>query len=197
MKIYNIVGGVNGAGKSSLTGSLKYQRDDLGTIVDVDRMTAEQYNGDEYEGGKAAVAKIEQCIKAGVNFTQESTLAGSYVRKVAQAAKEAGYYIRLFYVGIDTVEEALRRIQNRVEKGGHGIPKEDVKRRFGRQIGALAQVLPYCNEAVFFDNRNGFAQVAEYRNGEVIPMGNGNRPAWLDELLRAGGTNTGGDVNGH
>lgn len=83
------------------------------------------------------------------------------------------------------MEEALRRIQNRVEKGGHGIPEEDVRRRFGRQIGALAQVLPYCNKAVFFDNRNGFVQVAEYRNGEIIPVVNGNRPVWLDERLQA------------
>lgn len=182
MKMYTIIGGVNGAGKSSLTGSLKYQRDDLGYIIDVDRITAEQYGGDEYEGGKAAVAKIERCIEDGVNFTQESTLTGSYVRKVARAAKEAGFYVRMFYVGINTLEEAAKRVQNRVALGGHDIPLQDMERRFGRRFTALAGVLPYCSEAVFFDNRNGFVEVAEYRNGEVLPMGD-NRPLWLTEML--------------
>ena len=45
-------------------------------------------------------------------------------------------------------------------------------------------MLPYVNEAVFFDNENGFVEVAEYRNGELLPKGN-YRPAWLEELLRA------------
>ncbi len=182
MKLYTIIGGVNGAGKSSLTGALKYQRDDLGMVIDVDKMTAEQFDGDEYEGGKAAIAKIEQCLASGVNFTQESTLAGGYVKKVAQAAKTAGYTIRMYYVGIDTIQESIRRVQNRVELGGHNIPRQHIERRFGRRFTSLIKILPYCNEAVFFDNRNGFLEVAEYRNGEIVPRGRYS-PAWLSELL--------------
>lgn len=185
MKVYTIIGGVNGAGKSSFTGSIAAERDDLGYILDVDRLTAEQYGGDEYEGGKAALAKIDECIEAGVNFTQESTLAGSQVRKVSKAAKEAGYYIRLYYIGIDTITEALSRIQNRVQRGGHNIPQEDVERRFGRQANALRQLLPYCNEAKFFDNYNGFVQVGEYRNGKVLPLGQ-STPAWFKALMDEG-----------
>ena len=40
MKIYTIIAGVNGAGKSSLTGALKAERNDLGQIIDVDKITA-------------------------------------------------------------------------------------------------------------------------------------------------------------
>ena len=38
----------------------------------------------------------------------------------------------------------------------------------------------YCDEAEFYDN--GFALVAEYRNGELRTVG-GRRPQWLMELL--------------
>ena len=101
--------------------------------------------------------------------------------KAAQKeAKEAGYYIRLFYVGLDTVQESLKRIQNRVEKGGHDIPPDDVKRRFSGRFEALAKVLPYCDEAIFFDNENGFQEVGEYRNGELIPFG--DSPEWFCQL---------------
>lgn len=41
MKVFTLIGGVNGAGKSSLTGSLKAERTDLGVIVDPDKITAE------------------------------------------------------------------------------------------------------------------------------------------------------------
>ena len=39
MPIYTIIGGVNGSGKSSLTGVLKAQRTDLGRIIDVDKLS--------------------------------------------------------------------------------------------------------------------------------------------------------------
>ncbi len=181
MKIFTIIGGVNGCGKSSLTGSLKAERTDLGTIVDPDKLTAEM-GGDEYEGGKLAVDRLESALADGISFTQETTLSGGYTRKLARRAKDAGYYIRLYYIGLDTVQESLQRIENRVRKGGHDIPRRDVETRFKRRFDDVAKILPYCDEARFFDNDNGFVLVAEYRNGELLPVGE-RRPAWLVELL--------------
>jgi Uncharacterized protein conserved in bacteria len=181
MKIYTIVGGVNGAGKSSLTGVLKNQLRDLGVIVDVDQITAKLGRG-ALEGGKAAINILDDCLEKGINFTQETTLSGSRIERTAREANEQGYYIRMFYVGLDTVDESLKRIRNRVEKGGHSIPDEDVTRRFAGRFEALARVLVYCDEAAFFDNDNGFVQVAEYRNGEIIPITE-NKPRWLVELM--------------
>lgn len=144
MKTYTIIGGVNGAGKSSLTGVLKSRMNDLGIIVD--KMSIGK---SPVEGGKEA---IDDCLDKGVNFTQETTLSGHRTERTVRRAKEQGYYIRLFYVGLDTVNESLKRI------------------------------LPYCDEAVFYDNDNGFVEVAVYRNGEIIPTVE-NRPQWLQELL--------------
>lgn len=183
MKIYTIIGGVNGCGKSSLTGSIKAERTDLGIIVDPDKITAE-LGGDEYEGGKVAVEKLERALADGVSFTQETTLSGGYARKLARRAKEAGYYIRLYYVGLDSLQESLLRIENRVRKGGHDIPRRDVEARFARRFSDVVKILPYCDEARFFDNDNGFVLVSEYRNGEILPIGS-KRPAWLVELMQA------------
>ena len=38
MKIYTIIGGVNGVGKSSLTGVLSAKSNDLGVIIDTDKI---------------------------------------------------------------------------------------------------------------------------------------------------------------
>lgn len=182
MKIYTLIGGVNGTGKSSLTGSLRSERDDLGVIVDPDKLTAE-CGGDEYEGGKLAVERIETALNDGADFTQETTLSGGYPKRLCKRAKEAGYYIRLYYVGLDTAEESVRRIKNRVERGGHNISRKDVENRFSHRFNDVIKVLPYCNEARFYDNNNGFALVAVYRNGQILPIGT-YRPAWLNELLK-------------
>lgn len=181
MKLYTIIGGVNGAGKSSLTGSLRYQRADLGKVIDVDKLAAE--HGGFIQGGKAAIDMQRRLIAEGMSFTQETTLSGQRPLKMAREAKAAGYTIRLYYVGINTAEEAIKRIDNRVEKGGHDIPDEDVIRRFNERNEALYKILEYVDEAVFFDNDNGFREVAQYRNGELMQYGS-YCPEWLEDFIR-------------
>ena len=180
MKLYTIIGGVNGVGKSSLTGVLKSRMTDLGVIVDVHKLTA-QMGGNALAGGKVAVRMIEDCIEKGISFTQETTLSGHRTERTAQRVREAGYRVRLFYVGLDTAEESKRRIANRVARGGHDIRPEDVERRFSNRWEAVGKILPYCEEAVFYDNDNGFVQIASYRNGELILEGE-YRPTWIIEL---------------
>ena len=87
MKIYTLIGGVNGAGKSSLTGSLRSERNDFGIVVDSDKLTI-QCGGDEYEGGKLAVERIERALMDGVNFTQETTLSGDIPSGFANVQKK-------------------------------------------------------------------------------------------------------------
>lgn len=89
--------------------------------------------------------------------------------------------VRLFYVALDSAKECLERIENRVRRGGHDIPHDDVIRRFAGRWEAVSKVLPYCDEAEFYDNDNGFALVAEYRNGELRTVGK-HQPQWLREL---------------
>ena len=90
--------------------------------------------------------------------------------------------IRLFYVGLDTVQESLKRIENRVAKGGHNIDAEDVVRRFNGRFDALIKVLPYCDEVVLFDNDNGFAEAAQYKNGELVITSGSACPEWVKKL---------------
>lgn len=179
MKIYTIIGGVNGVGKSSLSGVLSAESSDLGIIVDTDKITAE-IGGDKIKGGMIAIKRIDDCLNKGVNFTQETTLSGVKTLKTIQKARELNYFIRLYYVGVSSSGESISRIKNRVQKGGHNISPEDVERRYSKRFEDLAKVLPYCNEVRFFDNENGFTDIAEYRNGSLIVKG--NPPKWLDEL---------------
>lgn len=180
MRCYTIIGGVNGTGKSSLTGVLKTQTSDLGQIIDVDKITAEN-GGSAIQGGKIALDRIRNCLNKGLSFTQETTLSGRKTEITASEARSRDYIVRLYYVGLDSPEECLQRIENRVAHGGHNIREEDVLRRFAGRWEAISKVLPYCDEAHFFDNYNGFVEVAEYINGELI-IKTENPPAWLKEL---------------
>ena len=45
------------------------------------------------------------------------------------------------------------------------------------------KILPYCDEAEFYDNTNGFIKTAEYKNGEIRTIGDYS-PDWQEELFR-------------
>lgn len=181
MKTYTIVAGVNGCGKSSLTGVLRTEIDNLGKIIDVDKITA-ACGGNAIEGGKKAIDIIDECLEKEICFTQETTLSEKKTLATIKRAIEKDYYIRLYYVGLDTMQESLIRIENRVKKGGHNIDTDAVEKRFNKRFDDLLLVLPYCNEATFYDNDNGFVTVAKYKNGELQPISS-KQPQWLIELI--------------
>lgn len=167
MKIYTIIGGVNGVGKSSLLGVLSAINTEIGIIIDMENESSE--------------ITVNDCLKKGINFTQETTLSGVRTLKTINEAREKGYFIRLYYIGVSSAGESVKRIKNRVEKGGHDIPLADVERQYNKRFEDLIKILPYCNEVRFYDNENGFKEKVEYKNGSLILKG-GNTPLWLKEL---------------
>lgn len=180
MKRYTVIAGINGVGKSSLRGVLEGQGILLGHVIDAD-MIAREHHNDPISAGKQAIKEINECLKRDISFTQETTLAGRRIEQTMKQAKKQGYSISLFYVGISSMEESIIRIANRVRKGGHNIPTEDVLRRYKGRFQAFQRVVPYCDEITFYDNENGFVKVAELVNG-IFRYTNGYRPAWLTEL---------------
>ena len=179
MKEYILIAGVNGTGKSSFRGVLEGQGVPLGHIVDPD-LIAKQNSFNEISAGKQAVREIQNCLKNSETVTQETTLSSHQVRKAVMKAKEQGYRITMYYIGLNTKYESIYRIANRVRKGGHDIPPDDVIRRFAHRFEALDRIVPLCDTVVFYDNENGFVKVAEITDG-AFRYTNGYRPDWIVE----------------
>lgn len=167
MNEFTIVAGAFGVGKSSFIGALAPLKNRLGKIISDNDMTA--------------VRRIQSCPDDGADFTLESTLCGENTLAVIKTAAEKGYRITLYYIAVNSAEEILRRISNRVRKGGRSVSAEEVRRSYLHRFEVLPLILPYCDSARFYDNENGFRYVAEYRNGEIVHADN-RYPDWLKEL---------------
>lgn len=168
MKKLILVAGVSGVGKTSMLGVLRAEQSDIGTVFDEEKNIRKE--------------KVCNIINNMLDFFLETALDGGTAKCICRKAKEEGYDISMYYIGIDTLDEAMLRIRNRVEHGGHDVPTKNVETQFVLRFENILEILPCCDEAKFFDNYNGFALVAEYRNGEILPVGT-YRPAWLSQLL--------------
>ena len=190
MPMFTIVGGVNGAGKSSLSGVLKDCLDDLGVIVDPDKITA-QLGGDEYAGGQAAVARLQDCLAQGIDFTEESTLSGSFLpqngargprRRVHGAAVLCGAGHRR---GIHPAHR-----QPRCARAGTTLPARTWSAALPGGSGTLASCCRCATRPRSTTTDNGFRVVAFYRNGELLPATD-TPPAWLATAAAGVGAVTG------
>lgn len=80
------------------------------------------------------------------------------------------------------MEESLLRIQNRKLKGESGISRRNIENSFSRRYDDLVAILSYCNEAIFFDNENGFVGIAEYKNKKWSQLAE-PLPEWMVSFL--------------
>ncbi|RKD35151.1 zeta toxin family protein [Lacrimispora algidixylanolytica] len=183
MKRYVIFAGVNGAGKSTLYLTFpKYQQMPRINTDEILRTFGDwRITGDVMKAGKLAVQELKRCLSDGISFNQETTLCGKTIFKTIETARNQGYYIELYYVGVNSVELAKQRIAYRVSKGGHGIPDKDVEKRYLETFQNLKTILPMCNLASLYDNTKQFRRIAIYKDGIPVRISH-NMPEWFQRI---------------
>ncbi|MDR6726200.1 putative ABC-type ATPase [Paenibacillus amylolyticus] len=177
--VMTVFAGTNGAGKSTLT---KNFNDQLGQIIDPDAI-AKEINPRHPESvspsaGREAIKRVRECIKSGKSFSIETTLAGKNAIRQMEQAKEAGFEINLYYVGLKSVEYHIERVEMRVKNGGHHIPEEDIRRRYDRSIGNLPEALKLSDRSFIFDNTSKFRLIMEVEKGNVQTISK-DIPQWV------------------
>lgn len=111
MKQYIIFAGVNGAGKSTLYQTFpKYGQIPRINTDEILRTFGDwKRTEDMMKAGKIAVRELNRCLSAGMSLNQETTLCGKTILKTIEQAKAQGYFIELYYVGVDSVDLAKQK----------------------------------------------------------------------------------------
>jgi len=102
--------------------------------------------------GRIVVGLINDCLNNGKSLNQETTLTGKTIISNIKKAKESGYKIHLFYIGVSSVQVSIDRVKTRVDNGGHGVPLENLLRRYEASFENLRKVLPLCDRIIIYDN---------------------------------------------
>ncbi len=95
---------------------------------------------------------LERAITERLNFAFETTLGGHTITALLNSAHSEGIEVRIWYVGLRTVELHIARMRARVSKGGHDIPEARIRERYDRSRLNLIELMPKLTELRVFDN---------------------------------------------
>jgi predicted ABC-type ATPase len=153
-----VLAGTNGAGKSSIAGAMflakgtdYFNPDDAAARIRVTRphLSEAEANSQAWNQGTRL---LQRAITERLNFAFETTLGGNTIPALLSSALSAGLEVRIWYLGLSSVELHIARVRTRVEKGGHSIPEQKIRERFDRSRLNLIRLLPRLTELLVYDN---------------------------------------------
>jgi predicted ABC-type ATPase len=167
-----VLGGPNGAGKSTAAAVILPNWLGLKEFVNADviarGLSAFNPEGVSLEAGKIMLRRLKALAAARETFAFETTLASRTFAPWLRELAEAGYDVRLLYFWLPDPEAAIQRVADRVRLGGHHVPPDTIRRRYGRGLINFFELYrPLATSWRFYDNslRTGSRLVASADHG--------------------------------
>ena len=172
-KYFYIFAGVNGSGKSTLYKTNFLNKDIKNSIrINTDEIVYSfgdwKSNIDQIKAGKIAIQLRNKCFLEEKSFNEETTLTGKTILKIIDKAKNLGYKIHLYYIGIGNPEIAKERVKNRIARGGHGISSNLIEKRYYESLQNLEKILSKCDLIEIYDNSVKFYRIFYYEDKQVF-----------------------------
>ena len=101
-------------------------------------------------------------------------------------AKEAGFFIRLFFVSTESPTINAKRVANRVLNGGHDVPIPKIISRYDKSIANCIALAPYVDRLYVYDNSIDDAEAQllfRLSDGELAKRYVEELPKWAAPIL--------------
>ncbi len=159
-----IIAGPNGAGKTTAAYNLLPDVLHCPNFVNADEiargLSPFAPETVSFQAGRIMLQRIDELLPQKVDFAIETTLSTRSYVQLVRRAQALGYKVHLIFFFLENEEQAIARVAQRVSNGGHGIPEEDIRRRFTRGIYNLINLyMPICDSVLVYNNMRTPAQL--------------------------------------
>lgn len=187
-----IVAGPNGSGKTTTTIQLlanEWAEDSQ--YINPDNIAQETFgdwNSQDavLKAAQLATQKRYECLEKKENFVFETVFSSSEKLDFVRKAKEAGFFIRFFFVCTNNPSINAQRVAKRFMEGGHEVPISKIISRYYKSLENAAEAISLVDRAYIYDNsvEDELPQLL-YRTseGQVIKQYTSNIPDWAKALL--------------
>lgn len=182
-----LIAGPNGAGKSTFYDTVLAPRI-AAPFVNADIIQRDELSDPaptaSYRAAQIAAQRRRAYIEEGRTFVMETVFSHPSKLELLRDAREAGYRIVVFHLGLESVELALARVAGRIDEGGHPVPPEKTRARFARNGAIIRDAVRMADRAQVLDASALNAaprMIAEFAGGQAIRTGD-DVPEWVRAL---------------
>jgi predicted ABC-type ATPase len=158
-----VIGGPNGAGKTTAAASLLPRGLQIRDFVNADAiasgLSAFAPERVAIQAGRIMLGRLAELARKRESFAFETTLASRSFAPFLRRLQGDGYRVHVIYIWLRRPELAVRRVAERVRRGGHDIPEEVIRRRYRSGLENFIRLFrPLADEWILCDNSEGELQ---------------------------------------
>lgn len=187
-----IVAGPNGSGKTTTTEQLlknEWCADSL--YINPDNIAQEQY-GDwnsadaVLKAAQTATGQRYECLSNGTDFVFETVFSSAEKMEFLRKAKDAGFFIRIFYVCTESPLININRIAQRYLNGGHEVPISKTISRYYSSLKNISEAIKIADRVYLYDNSTENAAprlILRTTDGRIAKRYTDDLPEWVCAVI--------------
>ena len=188
-----VIAGPNGSGKTTITSKiLKHEWMEDAVYVNPDQVAQERFG--DWNSKEAVMQAVEYCEKQREkclldrkSLIFETVLSSEDKVDFIRRAREAGFFIRIFFVATSHPSINAARIAQRVMEGGHDVPITKVISRYYKSILNCKRCATLADRTYIYDNSVDDADARllfRMTDGQLFKQYTDDIPEWAMPILR-------------
>jgi predicted ABC-type ATPase len=133
-----LIAGCNGAGKTTFAKEFLPKEVKCLRFLNADEiargLSPLKPSAGAVRAARLLLTQVDECLRRRETFALETTLSGKTYIRLFRRARQLGYEIELHYLWLSSPAQAIARVRQRVQQGGHHVPTGDIRRRFKRSL---------------------------------------------------------------
>lgn len=187
-----VIAGPNGSGKTSVTSKiLHHEWLEDSEYINPDNVARDVFGDWNSQDAILKAANYcnelrESCLSKKRSHIFETVMSANDKVDYIIRAKEAGFFVRLFFVSTESPTINAKRVAKRVIDGGHDVPIPKIISRYDKSIGNCVALAPYVDRLYVYDNSIEDADARllfRMTNGTVAKLYTTNIPSWAKPIL--------------